>query len=82
MAAIFYTVKDFIKTFDFPKSEGALRWYIVNRHINGLDEAIIKIGGRILIDADKFFDVFERKYKPTGKYIPKRNRKKSNKLKH
>lgn len=75
MAAIFYTVKDFVKNFDFPKTEGALRWYIFNRHINGLDEAIIKIGGRILIDADKFFEVFERKYIPTGKYTPKNKKK-------
>jgi len=38
--------------------EGGLRWEIFNKDINGLAEskAIIKHGGKILIDADRYFD--------------------------
>ena len=39
-------------------SEGGLRKEIQNKNINGLAEsrAIIKHGGKILIDADRYFD--------------------------
>lgn len=38
--------------------EGGLRWEIFNKDTNGLAEsrAIIKHGGKILIDADRYFD--------------------------
>ena len=38
--------------------EGGLRWEIFNKDINGLVEsgAIIKHGGKILIDSDRYFD--------------------------
>ena len=38
--------------------EGGLRWEIFNKETNGLAEsrAIIKHGGKILIDADLYFD--------------------------
>ena len=39
-------------------SEGGLRKEIQNKNINGLAEsnAIIKHGGKILIDSDRYFD--------------------------
>ena len=49
------TVTQFSKSNEaFP--EGGLRWLIHNKHSNGLLEsgAIIKLGGRILIDEDRF----------------------------
>jgi len=38
--------------------EGGLRWEIFNKEINGLAEsrAIIKHGGKILIDSDRYLD--------------------------
>jgi len=38
--------------------EGGLRWEIFNKETNGLAEskAIIKHGGKVLIDADLYFD--------------------------
>ena len=38
--------------------EGGLRWEIFNKDTNGLAEsnAIIKHGGKILIDSDRYFD--------------------------
>ncbi len=38
--------------------EGGLRWEIFNKDINGLAEsrAIIKHGGKILIDSDRYFN--------------------------
>ena len=38
--------------------EGGLRWEIFNKDTNGLAEsnAIIKHGGKILIDADRYLD--------------------------
>lgn len=40
----------------FPK--GGLRWQIFNEDTNGLKEsgAIIRVGRKVLIDADRYFD--------------------------
>ena len=35
-------------------SEGALRWAIFNRHANGFDACLIRIGRRLLIDEFAF----------------------------
>jgi hypothetical protein len=35
---------------------GSLRWLIFNRHENGFDECLIRIGRRVLIDEQKFLD--------------------------
>ena len=35
---------------------GSLRWLLFHRQTNGLERAVIKIGRRILIDTDKFFE--------------------------
>lgn len=35
-------------------AEGALRWAIFNAKQNGLDEAIVRVGRRVLIDVPKF----------------------------
>jgi hypothetical protein len=34
---------------------GSLRWLLFNRQQNGLDRAVVRIGRRIYIDEDKFF---------------------------
>ena len=35
---------------------GGIRWLLFNRDINGLEQAVVKIGRRVLIDEDKFFE--------------------------
>ena len=35
---------------------GGMRWLLFHRQTNGLEEAVVKIGRRVLIDEDKFFD--------------------------
>jgi hypothetical protein len=35
---------------------GSTRWLLFHRQTNGLEEAVVKIGRRVLIDEDKFFD--------------------------
>jgi len=52
-----YTIKQFVKAYPF-ESFGGLRWKIFNRNRNGLAEsgALIRDGGRILIDDKKYLD--------------------------
>jgi hypothetical protein len=40
-------------------SEASLRWLIFNAEHNGLDAAIVKPGGRVLIDIRRFSDWLE-----------------------
>ena len=35
---------------------GGLRWLLFHRETNGLHQAVVKIGRRVLIDEDKFFE--------------------------
>jgi len=50
-----YTIKQFVKVYPF-ESFGGLRWKVFNRNRNGLAEsgALIRDGGRILIDDEKY----------------------------
>ena len=43
-------------------TEGGVRWQIFNEETNGLAEsgAIIRMGRRVLIDEDRFFDWLDR----------------------
>jgi len=52
------TVKTLVEKHPGVIREGGLRWEIFNKDNNGLAEskAIIKHGGKILIDADLYFD--------------------------
>ena len=36
-------------------SEGSMRWLLFNRESSGLDQAVVKVGSRVLIDVDKFY---------------------------
>ncbi len=35
-------------------TENALRWRLFNKEKNGLVSAVLKVGGRVYIDTDKF----------------------------
>ena len=35
---------------------GGIRWLLFNRRENGLESAVVKIGRRVLIDVDMFFE--------------------------
>ena len=35
-------------------TEGSLRWLIFNAEENGLDQALVRVGRRVLIDVDAF----------------------------
>ena len=54
------TVKQFCKSNEVFK-EGGLRWLIHNQRSNGLLQsgAIIKLGGRVIIDEDRFMSWVE-----------------------
>jgi len=41
-------------------SEGALRWVVFNAKANGLDEAIVRHGRKVLIDLPRFNDWLSR----------------------
>ena len=56
----YLTVQQFSEKFPaFP--HGGLRWQIFNEEINGLKKsgAILRIGRKILINVDKYFDWIE-----------------------
>ena len=40
-------------------TESSLRWLIYRAHDNGLDEAIVRVGRRVLFDMDRFEDWLE-----------------------
>lgn len=35
---------------------GGLRWWLFHRRANGLDQAVVRVGRRIYIDENKFFE--------------------------
>jgi hypothetical protein len=37
-------------------SYGGLRWLLFNRQQNGLDRAVVRVGRRVLIGVDRFFE--------------------------
>ena len=49
------TVRQFAQKYQ-AFSQGGLRWMIFNSKASGLDTAIVRIGRRILLDEDKFFE--------------------------
>lgn len=51
-----FTVRQFCKQFGWP-SEPAMRAYIFRAEENGLKEAFIRLGRRVLIDENKFFSL-------------------------
>lgn len=56
----FLTVKQFAEKFDWP-SESALRSYIYRADENGLAYAFARIGRRVLIDPEAFFDLIKER---------------------
>ena len=48
-------------------TEGGLRWLIFRADQNGLDEAIVRVGGRVLIDVDAFNQWLERGRESAGR---------------
>ncbi len=40
-------------------SQGGLRWLIFNKHKNGFDTVVRKVGRRVLISEEAFFDWIE-----------------------
>ena len=36
-------------------TEGSMRWLLFHRQQNGLQQAVMKVGRRVLIDVDAFF---------------------------
>ena len=52
-----YTVKQFVEKYP-AFTLGGMNWRIFNREKNGLKEAgaVLKVGRRVLIDADRYFE--------------------------
>lgn len=40
----------------FAFTRGGMRWLLFHRKHNGLDKAVVRIGRKLLIDLDKFFE--------------------------
>lgn len=45
-------------------TEGGLRWMIFHSERNGLDEALVRVGRRVLVDEDAFNEWLERGRRP------------------
>lgn len=45
---------------DWPTIQ-ALRWMIFNAETNGFKDAFIRVGRRVLVDEEKFFDCVRRR---------------------
>jgi hypothetical protein len=54
-----FTVSQFIERHPWC-TKGGMRHFLFYRESNGLDKAILKIGKRLLIDEDKFFEWLEQ----------------------
>ena len=46
---------------------GGVRWMLFNREANGLAKAIVRVGRRILIDEERFFDWIDEQNEAVGK---------------
>ena len=57
----FLTVKQFASKYP-AFHESNLRWLIFNQETNGFSAAVVRIGRRVLIDEQKFFEVVEDAY--------------------
>lgn len=55
----FIPVKEFAKTHPWP-SENALRHLIFNSNDNGFDQVVKRVGRRVLIDEDAFYEWIEK----------------------
>ena len=53
------TVKQIAETNPGVWTEASIRWLIFNARQNGLDTAIVKVGGRVLIDIHRFNEWLE-----------------------
>ncbi len=54
-----FTVKQVVK--EYPAfTESGLRWLLFNKETNGIESAVIKLGGRVYIDGDEFDSYLER----------------------
>lgn len=51
----YITVSNWEKHHDWPRN-GGLRHLIFNKHKNGFDKVVVKVGKRVLIDEAAFFD--------------------------
>jgi len=46
---------------------GGMRWLLFHREQNGLAQAVIHVGRRVLIDVDRFFEWIDAQNGPEGK---------------
>lgn len=58
----FLTIKEIVDCNEYPFTMGQMRLYLSLRQQNGLVEACIKIGKRVLINKDKFDKWLEKQY--------------------
>ena len=58
----YYTVKQMAEKYP-AFSEASLRYHIFHEETNGLNEALIRVGRKILIKEDAFFDWIENQNK-------------------
>ena len=54
------TIQDLLSVREFSRanptfSEASLRWYIHNAEAYGITDAIVRVGSRVFIQAEKFF---------------------------
>jgi len=56
----YMSVKQIVGDGKYPFTLPMMRYYLLNRHKNGLDQAIRKIGKRLFIRMDLFDDWIER----------------------
>ena len=52
------TVKVFCQTYSWP-SEGGMRNYIQHAKRYGIEDAIVRIGKRVLVNPEKFFELIK-----------------------
>lgn len=64
-AHYFLTVKQFCTEYPWP-SESAMRSYIFRANDLGMAKAFIRIGRRVLVDVNKFFELVQREEKNHG----------------
>ncbi|GBE29089.1 MAG TPA: DNA-binding protein [Bacteroidetes bacterium] len=55
-----YTVREAVLAGLWP-SESSLRWAIFHAKTNGLDSALVRIGKRVLIDSEAFWNWIDQK---------------------
>jgi hypothetical protein len=43
----------------FPRDENQMNWLLRNRHINGFDTCVVKVGRKVLIDESRYLKWLE-----------------------